>query len=110
VLPDDDNVVSLVAMHSATLGEGLNRMARYKRFVCPERFSIEVTGGEARLRVEWLLATEPPPAILTDIIFAGVTNLAQRGTETALKPRRLELNRRRTNEAIGLPAGVGDLK
>lgn len=35
VLPDDNNVVSLVAMHSATLGESLDRLARYKRFVWP---------------------------------------------------------------------------
>jgi len=100
VLPDDDNVVSLAAMHSTTLGEGLHRLARYKRLVCPERISIELKGGEARLRFEWLLATERPPAILADIIFAGVTNLAQRGTETPVRPRRLELNRRRANEAM----------
>ena len=43
VLPDDDNVVSLAAMHSATLGEGLHRLARYKRLVCPERSSIAIT-------------------------------------------------------------------
>ena len=99
-LPDDENVVSLVAMHSATLGEGLHRLARYKRLVCPERISIDVKRGEARLRFEWLLATEPPPVIVTDIIFAGVTNLAQRGTGTTVKPRRLELDRRRANEAM----------
>ncbi len=57
VLPDDDNVVSLAAMHSATLGEGLQRLARYKRLVCPERISIERRRrGEARLRFDWLLA------------------------------------------------------
>jgi AraC-like DNA-binding protein len=99
-LPDDENVVSLAAMHSRTLGEGLQRLARYKRLVCPERISIEVKGGEARLRFMWLLATEPPPAMLTDVIFAGVTNLAQRGTMTPLRPRRLELNRRHANEAM----------
>ena len=99
-LPDDTNVVSLAAMHSATLGEGLQRLARYKRLVCPERISIELARGEARLHFDWVLSTEPPPPILTDLVFAGVTNLAQRGTETRLKPRRLELIRRRDNEAM----------
>lgn len=28
VLPDEDNVVSLAAMHSATLGKGLEKLAR----------------------------------------------------------------------------------
>jgi AraC-like DNA-binding protein len=99
VLPDEGNVVSLAAMHSPTLGEGLQKLALYKRLVCPERITIDVADGEARLRFEWLLAEDAPPALLTDIIFAGVTNLARCGTQTALKPRRLEFMRRRTNEA-----------
>jgi AraC-like DNA-binding protein len=100
VLPDETNVVSLAAMHSATLGEGLQKLARYKRLVCPERISIEVDDGEARLRFEWLLSDDTPPTLLTDIIFAGVTNLAQRGTMTPVRPRRLEFIRRRANEAM----------
>ena len=99
-LPDETNVVSLAAMHSATLGEGLRKLARYKRLVCPEKITIDVDGGEARLRFEWLLADAAPPTLLTDIIFAGVTNLAQRGTMTPVRPRRLEFMRRRANEAM----------
>jgi hypothetical protein len=100
VLPDENNVVSLAAMHSATLGEGLQKLARYKRLVCPERISIEVADGEARLRFEWLLADDPPPTLLTDIIFAGITNLAQRGTMKPLRPRRLEFTRGGASEAM----------
>jgi len=100
VLPDENNVVSLAAMHSTTLGEGLHKLARYKRLVCPERISIQVNQGEARLRFEWMFGDGPPPALLTDIIFAGITNLAQRGTNTAVKPRRLEFMRRPANEAL----------
>jgi len=100
VLPDETNVVSLAAMHSDTLGEGLRKLARYKRLVCPEQISIDVEDGEARLRFEWLLADGAPPALLTDIIFSGITNLAQRGTMTHLRPRRLEFMRRRANEAV----------
>src|SRR5260221_3454173 len=98
VLPDESNVVSLAAMHSATLGEGLQKLARYKRLVCPEKISIEIKKGEARLRFEWLLAHEETPPILTDIIFAGITNLAQPGTATALRPRRLQFIRPPPNE------------
>lgn len=100
VLPDRNNVVSLAAMHSATLGEGLHKLARYKRLVCPERIAISVEEGEARLRFEWLFTDVEPPMLLTDIIFAGITNLAQRGTETVVRPRRLEFVRRRANEAM----------
>ena len=98
VLPDDNNVVSLAAMHSGTLGEGLHKLARYKRLVCPERISIRVEDGEARLSFQWLFAGGESPALLTDIVFAGVTNLAQRGTRTLVRPKRIELGRRRANE------------
>jgi AraC-like DNA-binding protein len=100
VLPDEDNVVSVAAMHAATLGEALQKLARYKRLVCPERIAIDVEDGEARLRFEWLLADDAPPSLLTDIIFAGVTNLAQQGTMMPVKPLRLEFIRRRANEAM----------
>src|SRR5260370_30542619 len=55
-LPDEENVVSLAAMPSATLGEGLQKLARYKRLVCPERISIDLADGEAPLRFEARLA------------------------------------------------------
>lgn len=98
-LPDDENVVSLAAMHASTLGEALDKLARYKRLVCPERITIERVDGEARLRFEWLFAEESPPTILTEIIFAGVTNLAEQGTLTRVRPKRLEFTRRSSNEA-----------
>jgi len=99
-LPDDQNVVSLAAMHSPTLGEGLRQFARYKRLVCPEKITIDVRNGEARLQFQWLLAVEDPPTLLTDVIFAGILNLAQRGTMMPLKPRRIELARRCANEPM----------
>jgi AraC-like DNA-binding protein len=68
--------------------------------VCPEKISIEVRQGEARLRFEWLLAMDDPPSLLTDSIFAGVVHLAQQGTMLPVKPRRLEFARRPANEAI----------
>src|SRR5882672_5277376 len=88
-LTDYENVASLAALHSATLGEGLRKLARYKRLVCPEKIYIDVDQGEAQLRFEWLLANDDPPALLTDLIFAGVVSLAQRGTMTPVRPRRL---------------------
>jgi AraC-like DNA-binding protein len=97
---DTENVVVLVALHSDTLGEGLQKLARYKRLVCPEKVSIEVKQGEIQLRFEWLLAKDDPPMLLTDITFAGVVHLAQCGTMKPVKPRRLEFARRPSNEAI----------
>jgi hypothetical protein len=40
VLPHHQNIASLAALHSPTLGEGLAKLARYKRLVCPEEITI----------------------------------------------------------------------
>ena len=98
-LPHHQSVAFLAALHSPTLAEGLAKLARYKRLVCPEEITTEVRRGEARLRFQWLLADADPPALLVDCIFASVVSLAQRGTGKAMRPRRLELTRRRAHEA-----------
>ena len=99
-LPHQQSVASLAALHSPTLGEGLKKLARYKRLVCPEQITIDLARGEARIRFEWLLAEGHPPPMLIDGIFAGVVDLARRGTGTPLRPRRIELTRRRAQEAV----------
>ena len=99
-LTDEENVAALAAFHSGTLGEGLQRLALYKRLVCPEKVWINIEHGEARLRFQWLFADEEPPALLTDLIFAGIVNIARQGTNTPLKPRRIELTRPRAHEAM----------
>src|SRR5580700_1020270 len=75
---DYGDVAVLAALHSTTLGEGLHKLARYKRLVCPEKIGIELADGEARLRFEWLLAKDDPPTLVTDLLFAFVVNLARR--------------------------------
>jgi Arabinose-binding domain of AraC transcription regulator, N-term len=48
-LSDHDDVAVLAALHSATLADGLQKLARYKRLVCPEKVWIDVEGDEAPL-------------------------------------------------------------
>jgi AraC-like DNA-binding protein len=99
-LTDEQNPVVLAALHSPTLGDGLQRLARYKRIVCPEKVTIDIQHSEARLAFDWLFTNDDPPMLLTDAIFAGVVALAQLGTGTAIHVERLELTRRRTNEVM----------
>jgi len=100
VLSDYEDVSVLAALHSANLGEGLHKLARYKRLTCPEKVWVEVEDGEARLRFEWFLADEDPPNFVTDLMFSFILNVAQRGTTKPIRPRRVELMRRRSNEAV----------
>jgi AraC-like DNA-binding protein len=82
------------------LGEGLHKLARYKRLACPEKVWLEVEDGEARLRFEWFLADQDPPNFVTDLLFSFILNMAQRGTTKPIRPRRVELTRRRDNEQM----------
>jgi AraC-like DNA-binding protein len=99
-LSDYEDVAVLAALHSATLGEGLQKLARYKRLVCPEKVWIDIADGEARLRFEWLLADDDPPKLVTDLLFAFILKVGQRGTTKPIRPRRIELTRRRANEPM----------
>jgi AraC-like DNA-binding protein len=72
---------------------------RYKRLVCPEEIAIEIADGEARIRFHWILAEEQVPLLILDGAFATVVAIARRGTGRPIAPRRVELTRRRANEA-----------
>jgi AraC-like DNA-binding protein len=98
--PYQQNVASLAALHSASLGEALEKLARYKRLVCPELITVNVVRGEARISFEWLLSDQVPPRLLIDGVFASVALLARRGTGQPFVPRRIELARRRADEAM----------
>ena len=98
--PHQQHVASMAALHSPNLGEALKRLARYKRLVCPEEITIDMVRGEARLRFEWLLAEEGPPALLIDGVFASIVLLARRGTGKPIAPRRVGLARRRAHQPM----------
>jgi AraC-like DNA-binding protein len=98
--PEHLNVASFAALHSPNLGEAVKKLARYKRLVCPEEVTIEIARGEARIRFHWVLAEERLPTFVVDGAFASVLSLALRGTGKRLVPLRIELTRRRCDEAM----------
>ncbi|MGC1548978.1 MAG: AraC family transcriptional regulator [Rhodanobacter sp.] len=88
------DVVTLAALHSATLGEALQTLARYKRLTCPEEIGIELSRNEAAVSMRWILADSYTPAMLVDAIFASNLALAERGSGHIIRLRRLEPTRR----------------
>jgi AraC-like DNA-binding protein len=95
------DVVSIAAMHAASLGDALAKLARYKRLVCPEEVLIERDCGEVRVQYVWKLAEEAPPPRLVDAVFASAAAIARHGMNDAgFAPLRLELARRKEHEAI----------
>jgi len=100
ISPHQYNVAFVAALHSPNLAEALEKIARYKRIVCPEDVAIDIARGEARVRFVWLLAEGPAPTSLVDGTFSGVIELARRATGKAIKPKRIELRRKRADEAM----------
>jgi AraC-like DNA-binding protein len=98
--PHQLDVASMAAFHSANLGEALAKFARYKRLVCGEQVTIETGGGEARIRFAWVHVEEQLPLLLVDVTFASLLSLACNGTGRSIVPKRVELARRRNDEAL----------
>jgi len=94
------SLASEAALHAPTLGDGFRTIGRYKRLVCPEEVIVEVKGGEASLRCDWILATGDVPALLVDAIFASYVRLAAHATGGKAAPLRVELARKRRHADI----------
>jgi AraC-like DNA-binding protein len=89
------SLASEAALQAPTLGDAFRTIGRYKRLCCPEDVIVEVRGGEASVRCDWVLATGDVPALLVDAIFASYMRLAAHATGDRAAPLRIELSRRR---------------
>ncbi|MDR3446809.1 MULTISPECIES: AraC family transcriptional regulator [unclassified Dyella] len=88
------DIVTAAALHACTLGEALDKLARYKRLTCPEDVVVELTRDEAAVSTRWMLGEGHTPPLLVDAIFASNLALAERGTGRPVHLRRIELTRR----------------
>lgn len=85
--------VAIAALYARSFGDALERMQRYKQLTCPEAIHVTVKGSECLVQFEWLLASELEPAVLIDICFAWVAEIAARGSDASIKPLRIEFQR-----------------
>lgn len=92
-------VILLVALYSANFHEAMEKIARYKRLVCPEEITVEYDGVRAIAHYRWTAAENHAPSTLTDAMFASALNLVRRGTgRHAITPHRVEFVRRKLSE------------
>lgn len=84
---------AIAALHSATFGDAVRCLARYKRLCCPEELRIEHDGPDTRVSFHWAFADGATPHALTDAAFAAVHALGRAGTGRSLPPRRIDLSR-----------------
>jgi AraC-like DNA-binding protein len=98
--PQQRHVASLAALCSANLEEALEKLARYKQLSCAPHALLERKRDEARVEVRWTRREGPLPRPFVDGILASALHLAREGTGTRVLPLRLELARRRGDQAL----------
>jgi AraC-like DNA-binding protein len=85
--------IAIAALYAHSFGDALQRMARYKQLTCPEELHITERAGECHVQFEWLLAEEDEPALLIDLCFAWVVEIARRGSANGIQAKRVEFKR-----------------
>jgi AraC-like DNA-binding protein len=97
---DQLDVASIAAMHAPTFGEALQKLARYKRLVCPEDVQLQATGREVGVVFRWWLTRDAPPPRLIDACLASCLVLGRQGTGRDLRPLRVELARPQAHRSM----------
>ncbi|HEY2118423.1 MAG TPA: AraC family transcriptional regulator ligand-binding domain-containing protein [Candidatus Acidoferrum sp.] len=92
--------ISIAALYARSFRDALQRMARYKQLTCPEEIRVAESGDEWAVQFLWLLADEKEPELLIDVCFAWIVGIGRRGTERAVNPKRVELQRPEANRKI----------
>jgi hypothetical protein len=92
--------IAIAALYARSFRDALGRMARYKKLSCPEAIHLLERRDECHVRFEWLLAKEAEPALLTDIVFAWVVEIARRGTGGAVHVKQVEFSRPERQRAL----------
>jgi len=89
--------IAIAALYAHSFRDALQRMARYKQLTCPEELHVREDGGDCSVQFEWLLAEEDEPALLIDVCFAWVAEIARRGSGNGIRPKRIEFKRAKAN-------------
>jgi AraC-like DNA-binding protein len=93
--PEHFDPVVLAALSTDNFGEAMHQVARYKQLSCPEELILETDDAECSVQFRWLLANDAEPAVLTDLCFAWVLNIARHGTGIRISPLRVEYTSQR---------------
>lgn len=91
--------ISIAVLHSRSLRDAVERMARYKQLTCPEKIQIREQRQECVVQFKWVLAKESEPSVLIDLCFALVVAMGRHGTGVELTPIRIEFERSAAHRA-----------
>jgi AraC-like DNA-binding protein len=104
--------IAIAALCARSFRDALDRMARYKRLVCPEELRIVERGNACTVQFVWLLAEKEEPPTLIDLCFAWVVTIGRLGIGRGFRPLRIEFkrpeaDRRLYEEHFGCPVKFG---
>lgn len=91
--PERYDPLIIAGLCSRTFEDAIQRIARFKRLVCPEDLLISERGREREVRFAWTDAHEGEPAVLVDQCFSWLLSVGQRGLGEAVSPLRVEFRR-----------------
>jgi len=92
--------IAIAALYARSFRDALDRMARYKRLMCPEEIRIVERGNECAVQFVWLLAEKAEPPTLIDLCFAWVVTIGRRGIGRSVNPLRVEFKRSEANRQL----------
>jgi AraC-like DNA-binding protein len=92
--------IAIAALYTRSFRDALQRMARYKRLICPEEIRISERGDECAVQFVWLMAEQPEPPALVDLCFAWMVAIGRRGIGRSINPKRVEFKRPESNRQL----------
>lgn len=84
---------TMAAFFARDYGDGLHRLARFKRLCTPEELILSDAGAECTVALRWLYTDAVEPAAAADVAFATILELGRRGTGRQIVPVRVEMAR-----------------
>jgi len=91
--PEHYHPGTLAALNARNYRDAVECIARYKKLCCPEAVHVTTKDDECIIEAVWLYADGDEPPLLTDAVFASFVALGRRGTQTLIRPKRVELKR-----------------
>lgn len=88
----------VVAHHARTLGDALERVARFKSLCAPEVLEIRGEGGQCVVEGRWPHAFSPTPTSLAEATITSLVELGRAVSDGEVRPHRVELRRARNAE------------
>ncbi len=85
--------IAIAALYTRSFRDALQRLARYKRLVCPEEIQIAERGDECAVQFLWLRTDQTEPTPVVDLCFAWIVAIGRRGTGRTVHPKRVEFQR-----------------